>query len=157
MRICILWIIVVASFAACNDSSREFEIIETGTRPDFIDSITTWTTYEMQSPTDEAVCIGLNMLELWEIGDVADELNQHILENARATFNGETVPLDYRGGVFANFAPVYGENGEFLGSYGNVTLCYTLDDLDKGTYEVVLQIPTTSGEQHRYQWELVIK
>ncbi|HEX2905909.1 MAG TPA: hypothetical protein VHO69_03565 [Phototrophicaceae bacterium] len=104
-------------------------------------------------PSDE-LCIEISQEKLWEAGNEANELSQHLSQKSHITVDGQVVPQDdIVAWVWATIHFEYDETGTYSGSYGGeISFCFEIGFVAPGTHTAVFETQTMSGKPYSYTW-----
>lgn len=98
----------------------------------------------------KGMCFQINPGILFEPGDAAGPLNEHIIANLTITVDGRAVLQDD-----INIAQGLELYGSSLGTYGGVIVfCFRVDTYEPNTLHIAtVQVPTTSGRKvYSHSW-----
>lgn len=154
-----LLIVGISLFIAGCDFYEPVGIIESDDRPIAILGIRTYTHEQVFPPhlSRYTVCFEMNMPELWRIGDNAHELNQYLAEHSVLTVDNNPRPFDISSNSLATINFKYDENNKLLGTYGDGTFCYGVDDLETGVHSAVFETEATDGGRFSYNFDLRVR
>jgi hypothetical protein len=93
------------------------------------------------------ICASINQSEVWEEGNQADQLSEHLVSNTKMVIDDHPVSRDntYYYDPFDLIAKPTGTSSSYL------SVC-TKQNLEKGIHRVVLETSTLSGKRLIYSW-----
>jgi hypothetical protein len=135
-----------------NDDAREIVLNPTTARQPFISSLTYG--YDLKT-----VCADISQGAVWEPGNLAVELNRHILTHTEMRIDGYYVNFIRPVFTRATLSNAFDASGQRVaGTYGGeMVFCVDVDSLPAGQYTFAIRIWSTSGMEHSYRWDVFIR
>ncbi|HEX2905908.1 MAG TPA: hypothetical protein VHO69_03560 [Phototrophicaceae bacterium] len=120
------------------------------TTPDFVIDVRS---VSGNYPSDE-MCIEISQEKLWEAGNEAGDLSQHLSQKSHIMVDGQVVPQD---DIIAWVYLTYNlmkdkETGEFGSVGGEISFCFEIGFVAPGMHTAVLETQTMSGKPYSYTW-----
>ena len=105
----------------------------------------------------EEMCVYLDESNLWEEGNYAEDLQDHLQNTVILSIDGQNVEQDnYYSVSGLTINVVLDEDDKPIGTYSDITYCLNVGELVSGLHTARIKVTTLSGVRHSYSWEFEI-
>ena len=133
---------------SCISSASKGEVIWQEQKPTFVKATGIHLDGDSIYMSRQIICFDLDIKALWEVGNRADELNDHLASTTSLIGDGKSMPIDTASNSLLSLNFVFDENGNEIGSYSDLKLCFNIDSIGIGEHAASLAVTTLSGVEH---------
>jgi hypothetical protein len=120
------------------------------TLPAFIEDVTY--VIEPNPNTKLRTCIILNALAVWEGGNLAEPLLEHIKDTTEIFIDEQPIDRLAFAGLDMEF-PVRDSNDNISGTYPTgVAVCFNVSEISQGEHTAIIELESMSGNIFTYTW-----